>query len=130
MKRTDNVKENSESVSAAPASEAGETNLDRRVCTHPDCHVCRVLKPILGEISVETYPVGRLLRDEWLALRDDGTMSVRAKACIEFAYGLGLLSPAQYELWCRRITTCPGHDDEGGRDWCAYCGKMPVEKSS
>jgi hypothetical protein len=37
---------------------------------------------------------------------------------------VGLLSDEQRELWGHRIKSCPGHDDEGGRRWCAYCGEM------
>lgn len=65
----------------------------------------------------------------WLDLRNDARHAAieRAAACINFAYSCDLLTLEQRELWIRRITTCPGHDDEGGRAWCAYCGDMPRE---
>lgn len=67
------------------------------------------------------------LRDEWRALRDDARYYDCAAACVRFAYRAGLLNVQQEELWLRRLTTCPGHDDEGGRVWCAYCGNLPKE---
>lgn len=44
-----------------------------------------------------------------------------AISALEF---VGLLTAEQGELWRFRINTCPGHDDEGGRDWCAYGCEM------
>ena len=68
-----------------------------------------------------------LLRELWLNLRDgadEGSKSY-VRGAIETARCLGALTDEQAELWRRRINTCPGHDDEGGRLWCAYCGDMP-----
>lgn len=64
----------------------------------------------------------------WLELRDDGTKRDHVAASIEFAFRLRLLSEDSRELWLRRIATCPGHDDEGGRSWCAYCGELEREE--
>lgn len=67
------------------------------------------------------------LRGRWLSMRDDGAAVQRAHAlgsirALEFC---GVITPPIAELWQRRLDTCPGHDDEGGRRWCAYCGDMP-----
>lgn len=67
------------------------------------------------------------LMEMWRDLRDDARHAPEVRACIYFAYEVDLLTLEQRELWLRRITTCPGHDDEGGRAWCAYCGEMPKE---
>ena len=69
------------------------------------------------------------LTDIWRALRDDcsPTELACAAACVGFARAADLLTPQQEELWLRRLATCPGHDDEGGRSWCAYCGDMEIE---
>lgn len=67
------------------------------------------------------------MRERWLELRDDagvGPMDA-AKGAIVALAETGLLTVEQRELWERRILTCPGHDDEAGRRWCAYCGDMP-----
>lgn len=66
------------------------------------------------------------LRDLWRSLRDDANpFAVRAiNEAINAAHVCGALSLDAAELWRRRITTCPGHDDEGGRSWCAYCGAL------
>lgn len=65
------------------------------------------------------------LREQWLQMRDDANFDAAA-ACVRFAHRLELLTAEQEELWLRRLSTCPGHDDEGGRSWCAFCGDMPA----
>lgn len=67
------------------------------------------------------------LLEMWRDLRNDARRAPEVRACIFFGYKVDLLTLEQRELWLRRITTCPGHDDEGGRAWCAYCGDMPKE---
>ncbi len=37
---------------------------------------------------------------------------------------VGLLPDVQAMMWAKAIQFCPGHDDEGGRTWCAYCGDL------
>lgn len=69
----------------------------------------------------------RALLDEWRALRDDARYYDCAAACVRFARRAGLLTVEQEELWLLRLTTCPGHDDEGGRAWCAFCGELERE---
>ena len=64
------------------------------------------------------------LREEWRCLRDDAKRYDGACAVVVFLHGVGMLTADDAELWARRFETCPGHDDEGGRDWCAYCGNM------
>lgn len=63
----------------------------------------------------------------WRDLRDDARQAPAVRTCINFAWDVGLIAMVERELWLRRITTCPGHEDEGGRAWCAYCGDMPRE---
>lgn len=67
------------------------------------------------------------LRDQWLDLRNDCSRPMRTwtLGAVAMARELGLLSDDEADLWRRRIDTCPGHDDEGGRSWCAYCGATP-----
>lgn len=67
------------------------------------------------------------LHELWRNLRD-GFAPHSLGYVLGFIDGLavsGNLNAEQRELWKRRIETCPGHDDEGGRSWCAYCGNMP-----
>ena len=63
----------------------------------------------------------------WRDLRNDA--SPAQMGCADrvalFAFEAGLLTHEQMELWLRRFWTCPGHDDEGGRRWCAFCGVLP-----
>lgn len=63
----------------------------------------------------------------WRNLRNDCGPAAAgyARGLIDGLSTGGLLNHEQRELWTRRFMTCPGHDDEGGRSWCAYCGDMP-----
>jgi hypothetical protein len=65
-----------------------------------------------------------LLNDAWLAMRNDASERAQqyVMGAVVMAQVLGVFSPEDAELWQRRVGSCPGHDDEGGRDWCAYCG--------
>lgn len=67
------------------------------------------------------------LHEAWFELRNGANAeSLRyVVGGIDIARAAKLLTDEQAELWKRRIGTCPGHDDESGRDWCAYCGSMP-----
>lgn len=67
------------------------------------------------------------LTEMWRELRNDRRSTGFVRACINFAYDIEAMTLEQRELWLRRILTCPGHDDEGGRSWCGYCGDMPLE---
>lgn len=42
----------------------------------------------------------------------------------------GMLNQLEAEGWIARFRTCPGHDDEGGRVWCAYCGNLNAPKAT
>jgi len=40
---------------------------------------------------------------------------------------VGLLTATEGDLWEHRFRqVCPGHEGDGGRGWCAYCGDMPA----
>lgn len=85
-------------------------------------------------ILLAEFPEGRattfFLKNEWLDLRNDNTLPrLKLLEVIRGFHAVGLLTEEQRELWCLRTRTCPGHDDEGGRSWCAYCGDMPKEKT-
>lgn len=66
------------------------------------------------------------LRDLWDGLRDShsGKDVAFVQGAVAFARMTGAISQEMAELWWHRIKTCPGHDNEGGRDWCAYCGTI------
>lgn len=71
-------------------------------------------------------PAGDVLRELWPGLRDDGGREAQAyfTGAVAMAYELGAL-----DIDRRAVGTPhghPGHSDEGGRDWCAYCGHMPA----
>ena len=69
-----------------------------------------------------------LLDDLWSDMRNDAgpARAAYVHGAIAMAAHTGALDGTQAELWRRRVTTCPGHDDEGGRDWCAFCGSMVI----
>ena len=72
------------------------------------------------------------LHEVWLQLRDDASrlMTEYMVGAINMAFTLGALSEDGVELWLYRMKQCPGHADEGGRSWCAYCGEMRKEPSN
>lgn len=63
----------------------------------------------------------------WKELRNDCSSHALAAvlAVVQGFRFVGIFTDRTTELWQRRLTTCPGHADEGGRDWCAYCGELP-----
>lgn len=65
------------------------------------------------------------------ALRNDAgpLATARFLGVVRALAAVGLLTDEQAELWERRIATCPGHGDEGGRVWCAYCGGWLDERT-
>jgi hypothetical protein len=67
-----------------------------------------------------------ILRDCWLELRNDAS-PVRVACVLGHVIAcrkLGFITDNEAELWQYRVQTCPGHDDEEGRQWCAYCGTL------
>ena len=66
------------------------------------------------------------LSGTWLELRDDAGPARRAYmgGAIDLLRDIGLLNEDEQTGWSARRRQCPGHDDEGGRDWCAFCGKL------
>ena len=67
------------------------------------------------------------LHEAWRSLRDGNSAEAKnfALGMVYAYFKIGLLEADDRELWGFRLDECPGHADEGGRDWCAYCGKMP-----
>lgn len=75
--------------------------------------------------------VAQALMEEWCTVRDDWQYKECAAACVRFAYTLQLITLTEHDVWQAGLNTCPGHDDEGGRSWCAYCGNIsPYEDRS
>ena len=77
-------------------------------------------------MTVRLDLAGGWLMELWRDMRNDAGMQRRAyvHGAIAMAAHVGALDADHAELWRRRVQTCPGHDDEGGRAWCAYCGEM------
>lgn len=62
----------------------------------------------------------------WREMRNDGRPFILAGAigAVEALLQVGMLSQVEADGWLARFERCPGHDDEGGRVWCAYCGRI------
>ena len=65
-------------------------------------------------------------------LRNDNSpdAQLRYRAVAEAFRACGLIDGPTYSARLRNIRHCPGHGDEDGRDWCAYCGIMPSTKET
>lgn len=72
------------------------------------------------------------LTDLWRGLRDDVRPNKKnyVLGALDAMHEFGVIDDTFLELWQRRLETCPGHDDEGGRAWCAYCGPMQKVKEA
>lgn len=84
---------------------------------------------VAGEDVNPTVMADVALRKLWLSLRDGNSTESLAFVigAVAMAETCRLITRDQGELWKRRILECPGHDDEGGRDWCAYgCEKVKL----
>lgn len=79
--------------------------------------------------EVSDQSVWNHLSEAWASLRDGASpvRKARVAGAVEMAFAVGALDVNDRELWIRRIDTYPGHDDEGGRTWCAFCGNLPTE---
>jgi hypothetical protein len=62
------------------------------------------------------------LDETWRELRNGAGPARMAYmgGAIDMLKDLGILNAEEQEGWIARRSQCPGHDDEGGRDWCAY----------
>lgn len=68
------------------------------------------------------------MRVLWLDCRDQGKpLIAAAKVVVDAFEKTDKFDRDRGELWERRLTTCPGHDDGGGRQWCAYCGDIKAD---
>ena len=68
----------------------------------------------------------KILLRWWKELRDgcNGEQRGYVVGAIDILKELGILNDVERDGWIARTRTCPGHDDEGGRSWCAYCGNI------
>lgn len=98
------------------------------ICTAADAREEADRAELRVRVNASTERAHNALMNVWRSLRDDASPTALASACALtwFAYDAGIVDSEQRELWARRFQTCPGHDDEGGRTWCAYCGEHPL----
>jgi hypothetical protein len=82
-----------------------------------------------GDLTWGSYhkmTTDEFLNKTWRSLRDDASPLAleRWKGALIALHKCGLLSVLEVEAWANRFARCPGHDDEGGRAWCAFCGNL------
>lgn len=77
-----------------------------------------------------TEQVEAYLSEIHCELRDnrDDRSTGQVMGAINALHAVGLLTDVEGSLWHKAIQFCPGHDGEGGRSWCAYCGDLEVEE--
>lgn len=81
------------------------------------------------ELETWRHLADELLQKLWRSFRNDASRVQGATECLGVFSLAGAIAHETAELWARRFRECPGHDDEGGRSWCAYCGDMPQATS-
>lgn len=100
----------------------------RRLYDSKLCAVCGAYEAQHEEVPEWLAAVAdQWFQQRWRDLRDDYSPNRvnRVLEALELAKAVGIVSDERAELWRLRLGTCPGHDDEGGRVWCAYCGNVP-----
>jgi hypothetical protein len=62
----------------------------------------------------------------WREMRNNRSELIVAQAmgALTALLACGLLTALEVTQWTYCFDRCPGHDDEGGRRWCAYCGNL------
>lgn len=84
--------------------------------------------------TMESIPAkfDAFMHERWRELCDGITPAVKSyiQGCIDSAMLCGAIDSTIAELWLLRIEKCPGHDDEGARAWCAYCGDLPKDEDA
>jgi len=72
------------------------------------------------------FTADQFLTALWRQMRNDKSeiACARAGGALVALQEVGLLTPFEVEAWNMRFERCPGHEDEGGRSWCAYCGNL------
>lgn len=70
----------------------------------------------------------KILDAAWRGLREGRSAEDRMWVVgqIEAFHDLKVIDEFDYKGWLLKIETCPGHEDEGGWEVCAYCGINPV----
>jgi len=85
--------------------------------------------PMYDDNDPHVVKAGKYLNEQWRELRNDASFQEQKAltAAIMAFHAIGLLDDDRRDLWLLRIMSCPGHFDEGGRTWCAYCGDLTPE---
>ncbi len=74
--------------------------------------------------------VEELLEDVWHSLSTGSMTRENAHGYVSGMHAVGAVSDAEYDGWQNdRFNRCPGHEGEGGRVWCFYCGDIAPEES-
>lgn len=70
--------------------------------------------------------ITRALDDLHKSLRDDASIGPMhsARVTLKTFEAAGVIDAQERRLRTLALQSCPGHDDEGGRTWCAYCGDL------
>lgn len=102
----------------------------KHIC--PDCYREEDTEEAHCKLHIKAGQVKEILTAYWKSLRDgmgrEGATLKHALAFVEAYKEAGLISNEEADAFSLRMQyRCPGHDDEGGRVWCAYCGNIKPE---
>lgn len=73
-----------------------------------------------------------VLLELWRELRDGCTVEREGEfiAVLHAFVKTEDITLKQALFYGRAIKACPGHEDKGGREWCAYCGNLNVSNGT
>lgn len=78
-------------------------------------------------MTITKEQVVKVLEEQRLAMRDGAGSHIVCfwEHLVEAAFMFGFLNEEEMRGWKEKGRECPGHDDEGARAWCAFCGDLP-----
>lgn len=84
----------------------------------------------MKEVTVTVEYANGLLMGRWGGLRDSATTTdlLKADEYLFAFWQLGIVDDLDVDGWKARFRRCPGHINEGGRVWCAYCGDIDPQR--
>jgi hypothetical protein len=60
-------------------------------------------------------------------IRNDSKYKLYAYGFLDTLFMIDEITEFDLFAYAKLLDSCPGHDDEGGRSWCSYCGNVKYD---